>query len=357
MNEGEVGFLEFFIKNNYVYFISEEYMVKALTQEGLADDFTQYVQNEERPTLSGYLDRFTGKKRYSLENMMTVRKVPIELSGSRLPRGVRALAYSPVDKKNYLPGSSIKGALRTTMLYLMCQKDNRTLQMVTERLFRARRNQKETFARKLDEDLLQNNYLVGARKGANSDWLKTFCIEDAFPEKKNCTEISTVRVVSLTDSGWHFGARGATIFTETFLPQTVLFCNVYIDDFQGKVFSQNAGSKLMGFEELMQGLDHKYKRLLQKDKEYFAQAGITEMVKSCEKLEAAGANFRLGWGSGMLSTTVDLLLDAQTRREIRRAFYPQRNNPEFPQSRRVIADKGKLVNTLGWLNLSWKKVN
>ena len=84
---------------------------------------------------------------------------------------------------------------------------------------------------------------------------------------------------------------------------------------------------------------------------------VASLAEKYQGYREAGANFRMGWGSGLLTISLALLLTEEERRDLRRAFYPKRNNPEFPQSRRVVVDSGQAVDTLGWVKLTWEKTD
>jgi CRISPR-associated protein Csm5 len=67
-------------------------------------------------------------------------------------------------------------------------------------------------------------------------------------------------------------------------------------------------------------------------------------------------NLRLGWGSGMIGTTVGLHFQEQTRATIRNACCPKpTSSSEAPKSRRtaVIPDRDNSIKKpLGWVNLT-----
>ena len=67
-----------------------------------------------------------------------------------------------------------------------------------------------------------------------------------------------------------------------------------------------------------------------------------------------GATLRIGWGTGMLGTTVTLLLDELTRVKLRNEVISvdRRDRPQpAPKSRRFVLENGQPVSPLGWIEL------
>ena len=68
----------------------------------------------------------------------------------------------------------------------------------------------------------------------------------------------------------------------------------------------------------------------------------------------SSAVLRVGWGTGMLGTTVTLLLDELTRVKLRNKVISvdRRDRPQpAPKSRRFVLEKGQPVSPLGWIEL------
>lgn len=366
--DGEIGPMEFFVNNDHVYLASEKSVMDALAEEGLIDNFVDFVENEWKPTLGRFLNTLTGKQRANIEKKIIVRKIPLENTEGRISK-IRLQVSNTFDGLPCIPGSSIKGALRVALLFLLCRDNDGELKRVVRKLWENNRIRKERFAAELDKKLLQNVKLSGTKEGPHTDWLKCLYVSDAYPDTKNCTEVIPVKVISLTDDKCHFGARGATIYVEAITPGTTFTCDVIVDDFMEDMLSRfSKGLKAFDFERLLNGLPEKFDRLLKVDRGFFETAGLPSMAKRHEMLRKWGANFRLGWGSGLLTMTLDLLLTDEERRKLRERFYPRRNNPNFPQSRKIVVNnryiKGKssgvddrsVVDTFGWINLKWERI-
>jgi len=63
-------------------------------------------------------------------------------------------------------------------------------------------------------------------------------------------------------------------------------------------------------------------------------------------------NFRIGWGSGLLGTSIFMLLDESLQKEIRNKLFVNRTDDIAPKSRRFVVDENNQpVYPLGWCKL------
>lgn len=60
---------------------------------------------------------------------------------------------------------------------------------------------------------------------------------------------------------------------------------------------------------------------------------------------------RIGWGTGMLGTTVALCMDMEQRKQLRNTFMIPRGNAIAPKSRRYTSNNGRILKPLGWVSL------
>lgn len=143
-------------------------------------------------------------------------------------------------------------------------------------------------------------------------------------------------------------SAGIKVFVEAIQPGTELTFEMHIDNFLMNRFKKNN----ISLKELIRNaIEEKYKTLLLEEKQFFANCGLHEMVKYYEKLEQEGANFRMGWGSGLLNTSLSLLLDDNERIHLRRKYFKKRNHFIFPQSRKVVVKGESIVGSMGWCKI------
>jgi CRISPR-associated protein Csm5 len=78
-------------------------------------------------------------------------------------------------------------------------------------------------------------------------------------------------------------------------------------------------------------------------------------IKSLQQKECY---FRLGWGTGMLGTTVDLLFDKDLRKNLRNKVIhhkPINYPPPAPMSKRLVLKDNKPFQPLGWCKLTFER--
>lgn len=69
----------------------------------------------------------------------------------------------------------------------------------------------------------------------------------------------------------------------------------------------------------------------------------------------ARASLRLGWGTGLMGTTIDLLIGDSLRQKIRYIASDQNIPGAAPKSRRVMVDQNVPIHSLGWVKLAIRK--
>jgi CRISPR-associated protein Csm5 len=346
---GELKGLEFYQDQNAVYLVKESALARVLAEQGLSRGFVDYVRNNTAPSLDGYLAGLPASqaghlKRYSL------RSIP--KAGPARLTSLRPNLVDPVSGTPYIPGSSLKGALRGAFLLAAARREGEK----TERLKEAVLQKKNRRAGEQFEGLLRTTFRNTS--GPQTDWLRFLHLSDAFPKVPACTAVYEVRVVSLNEEGgYHWGGRGAVLRVEAFRPGTTLSAALRVDD-RGLALLQRASRSAPGLhlEEVVALATAKFREVLAEEQEFFYLAGLEAVAEELEALEQEGANLRLGWGAGLLSTSLALLLSQKERQQLRQNYFPPRRYPVFPQSRKALVKDNLPVLTLGWLKMSLEEV-
>ena len=246
--------------------------------------------------------------------------------------------------KPYIPGSSIKGAIRTAVLWYAVKNDKRLLDFAIKslenKISRSRGRVTSKILKEADDDLERVVFGKEPRNTRN-DIMRAVRIGDSKPFKS--LRVYEVKVL---------GSRGIGISAEC------------IDGGKAEV-------EIDVDEEVLKNLDSEYKGLV-KDVDTiaeitkeFSEALIEAELKYnyFEKTKAEfravkkcrGIVLRLGWGTGWYSKTIGLLLKTHTKFEgLRRKLGLGRNprtkkvSNKFPKTRKVTVD-GK---PLGWVNIN-----
>ncbi len=265
----------------------------------------------------------------------------------------------------YLPGSSVKGAFRIAVVYRLLKEAPeeqrqklliRPVEQKLQELEQARRrghrgyrklknDLRRHFARRIgiDQKLLQNFRLSRARIGPNTDLLRIWRVGDS--GSFNLQDLRVYHVQLLKVSGSTSSSFRRPLAVEALKPgssQNLTF--VFNADLWAQFQKQNPRPP----SELSWDL---YERVLKNPLEtlqIFTHDLIVHERNTLRKQEFARAldfpqppNLRLGWGQGLLSTTLFLLLPESLRRTLRNALFKDEGAQPAPLTRR-LAD-GKLM--------------
>ena len=268
----------------------------------------------------------------------------------------------------YMPGTEIKGALRTSLLSALLSEDMH-YKKLTRRIEDFRKVFYSSFPRKekmrkLREisALLESDILRGKKKDAKFDLLKFVQVSDS-----TRASIDSLRI----EATQSLGSRG---YTQTFI-ETIT--KGQKSNFQISINERLKDSDRWVLEEL--GLDKGYltkildvgmlleasyvrsKTILEEEKKYPYPVTIQNQIEELETINQKNSPLlRLGTGQGFLSITVDTHVKARNPElfngairegvSCQRRWKTQRGN--FPKTRRVVVDAGRnATSLLGWVKL------
>lgn len=271
------------------------------------------------------------------------------LPGQPAGRELREAIKDPADRP-YLPGTSLKGALRTVLAWHAWEEQKLTLGSV--RL-------KETpkfAARPLEAKIFAGD--AELKEFPHHDLLRALRVSDSQPQSPRCLEVIQVRVWSRKDPQ-------APLSVEAIRPGTEFTTTITIDE---TLFSSWAGrEKLLHrewFDQIPKAAWKRANRLLQSQKVFWSDAGqLTAtlgplvMALNRHKESSSGFPLCLGFGVGWEGMTLGPLLkeDPQWSQVFaayklgRRGTKPQ----EFPGSRRAVVVQDRPANLLGWIWVEW----
>ncbi|GEA18925.1 type III-A CRISPR-associated RAMP protein Csm5 [Moorella sp. E306M] len=346
---GRLSALEFFQDRQAVYLVNEKAWAKKLAAMQGIDDFVRYVERESFPSLEKFLEGLGASRANPLRQGTFLRRIakgePLWLSN------FQPFISDSASRQPYIPGSSLKGAIRSALLFYLAGKSRDKAAIISRALQRRLKQPGEGFDNLLRASLPEKK---GTRRSPNSDWLRALQITDAYPLNNDCTEVREARVISLNEGrGYHFGAREARLFVEVVKPGTRFKARLKLDQHTWDILHEASGEKpSFVLEKWLELGRDKSRQVLDKEKELFRQAGLTGIVEELDQIAARGANLRLGWGTGLLNTSLALHLSPEERRALRETYFSRRRHPEFPQSRKVVTKGGQPAATLGWLKLT-----
>jgi len=385
--EGKISALEFIFHEGKVHLVDEEKLGRFLKQRNLIDPFVQeagkgpmvmerFLRNTARIEPSAVLSQIISQSTLGGEPAMQDFRPFIRDAFGQI----------------FLPGTSLKGVFRTALLYRMVKNDPGLNKEVTAKAESGLQGLSEWKKKRyseswLQKDLLQNYSLPlsNARKGPNTDILRCLGVRDAYPSTLPKTRIVPIRFLSRKASGefywsqkkgYHPGAGGDLgVWIEAVI-EGKFSMEIGWDQALFEKF-KNANSKglpVSGIEDLLSAVNEMNKDLCGHEKEFFKKktklppgTTVRDLLRvsgpSLSDAESAagmlsswygrnGGNlFRLGFGSGMLSTTVNLALPAELRGKIRDACGLRRPGDPAPKSRRVWRKSEGLVLPMGWMKM------
>lgn len=382
--EGRLTALEFIRDSKKVYLIDEQKFARFLYEKKLIDHFIEEVKKGP-VRLESFLRE---KARF---------KIPEDLSkitgGILLGGGDGMQDFRPFIRDGYgsiyLPGSSIKGVFRTALLYKMITSDSNLKENLISQINREKdlKRKKKFFSTELlQKGQLQKFWLPGSKEGPHQDLFRCFTIRDAYPVSPIRNEIIQIHFLSKAKDG-HFywsqdkksSGKDLAIWVEAVLSgkfETEIFWHKELFE----QFEKNNRGKpfpIRSVDDLLDSIEAMNRDLFEEERKFFEGSAVTkptgvnykEILRSIGKGKEAGAIeaasslkrfyqerpdglFRIGFGSGMLSNTVNLSLPPSLRQKIRDTCGSgERPGDPAPKSRRVWRRGSDGCLPLGWLTV------
>lgn len=271
----------------------------------------------------------------------------------------------------YIPGSSIKGVLRTSIMYVILKTLNDSVRrrvldnFVRGRLekynsdLRGRRGYtsfqerfKKWFAQPLDKDIFQKFTLKSSQRryDAHSDISRCLKVSDSVSINKDSLAVNEIKIYSARSNE---SPKRWSIFAECVPPNRSFEFGLTVDQgILNDFVKMNRQTRFgMSFADLSDILSDPLRAaqemsadLFQKEQEFFSQ----ELhLKSPMEFKEEKPNFRLGWGEGLLGTSMAMLLPVRLRQDLRNTLFKDCGSTPAPKSRRVAMANGE-IKTLGW---------
>ena len=310
--------------------------------------------------------RELGREKFSWNSLVRQYKIKLVTSytldcrGSNRPQRIRSFIKDGFSRP-YLPGSSLKGSLRTAFLVKLAASS--TMKPILGD------NSKRADDRYLDK-------LAGGNP--HNDFLRGFHVSDSLgADISECgimaREIKFFNLQTPTQAGWkHFSGRRTIddyskadgIHVETLEPGINLTASFSMEGFLSDT-QQRKNAGLPTFEQL-QDLDGLYElvnnhalKTAQSELNFFRQyktsgkAAAEFYEKLCKKIKemSPGNGFicRIAWGSGWKGMTGDWMCE-DLAQEARKKFRLGKTGMPYPKTRRLALDEhGVPCLPLGWI--------
>jgi len=277
------------------------------------------------------------------------------------PRGFNA-HIKDIGCRPYIPGSELKGALRTSVLYALL-KDNkreRTFTKMIEGLKEYRNLSRKKLEKKFKDVASQvERNLRGTKDDAKYDLLKFISVSDSEPMATENLRLE----VSRSEGTGRYTKTSIEVLTEG--SEATFFLSICgASDVRQALreLGLEGLERWLSLEKLLKACYIRSRDILAKEAEYFKyQSAVRDQIYRLQrKNELSSPLLRLGWGQGFLSTTVDLrvkqvdpeLYEEGIREPVSklRNWHTQKDN--FPKTRRTLVDRNnRPTSLLGWVKL------
>ncbi|WP_141266347.1 type III-A CRISPR-associated RAMP protein Csm5 [Thermodesulfovibrio sp. Kuro-1] len=344
---------EFIIHDNYLYPISEDRLAEFLSKKNLIFDYCAQLENKAH--LFNLAD-FLKSKAFILNESLLLKlssdkRIYLNHNASLMQD------YRPYIRDGfgipYIPGTSIKGVIRTAILYNLLKELKESSYEDFEVNFERRivedieqKKSKRDFSAWLNKEYFEGFKLLGKEKSPHTDWLKMLKISDAYPDGEIQTSIIPINILKKEES-WkykeEYSGKKTTIWTEC-IPENVTFRfevlweRSFLSEFKKQHYRFKMPENLNATFEC---INRWAQDLINFEKEFLATNAMKKWY------ENNVCNFRIGFGSGMISTTILMLLSEPLRKKIRNYAGLDRGETIAPKSRRVF-QRDSLLTPLGW---------
>lgn len=278
-----------------------------------------------------------------------------------------------VHGRPYLPGSTLKGALRTALAVVLALAAERGAEWVERqlRMVLQTESRREFAAQAMERELFGPN--------PNRDLLRALRPSDLHGDGDGLTAaaLHVVEVGVSTLSGRAEG--GPRIYVEALPAGTRLTGTLTIDEFLFSDTARELGWRQGGKREALLGVVHAARelgrRLIERERHIFRSGAVAGQYDTLTRwlnvLDESSCLLWLGWGTGWTAKTLgELLLDSPSFEAVAARFRPRRGRQSasqdadkqggdvpgrpFPASRRLALQRGEPFIPLGWVRLSMR---
>lgn len=375
-----------------VYLPNQEALAKGLLAKGgrFLNDYIQAI--EDRQNITTLLKQALGDEWWKARDSNDCPIFPKERISHNLA-SEKITDLRPMIRNGmgelFIPGSSIKGAIRTAIAYHLIKHPDKyqvpSSKRVSdiEKTLRQKLGQLNQYQQKsLDDELFMDSFFTNFNltyqekrfpaKGANTDFLRAIkvidtepLLEHKFRTKKgdeipvNIPVVAEVLVSSIFPD--YLAKYRASIYVEMARNVKTEF-TITLDTEMLSWFKHKQGMKLpfSNLDELLQicqeftqeqwDYEHDYWNVIKNNPRAAGKNLDFNDIRKFYELEKCPYSLRLGWGSGMIGTTVGLCFDDELRADLRDTCGIKAPGFEAPKSRRTVVGLNNEIKFVpGWV--------
>lgn len=384
---------EYVQTSKFVYQPDQDALAKALKERGFLNDYIRRI--EDREEIVSLLEDAFGD---DWQETLTEDGRPI------FPKVRRSLNWTdqkitdlrPMIRNGfgqlYIPGSSIKGAIRTAIAYHLLKHSDRynvpqrtRISDIEKRLRQSMGDLKRRakfYAKFYDDQVFMDELFTNCslrgnlgrdRTGPNTDFMRAVQVSDCEPlieeriERKGrpiFRNLSVIVEVIVSSRFPDYRAKyRASIYTEMVRNVRTQF-TISLDHEMLSWFTHNQGIEIpfKSVDDLIKiceeftqdqwDFEHDYWVNIKNNPNADGRNLDFGNIKQSYEAEKCPHSLRLGWASGMPGTTVNMLIQDDLRAEVRDTCGIKAPGFEAPKSRRTIANsKGEIKYLPGWVKM------
>ncbi len=296
---------------------------------------------------------------FRLDDFFRGKNIPIaesklysmEKSGNT-PREIKE--HIKTGNLGYIPGSSLKGAIKTTVLNAFM--DDRKVEKIGE-IFDSRD------ARRRNRDMqrfVEDIFSSGGKQSSYSDFMRFVQISDFMPVNDLC--VSEVKSLEVDDKikGWYWYQRNGRIvqsFLETIGAGEKLEGEIhftYHDDMHDSL-GLKGNAEILNLEEIKWFIYNFSAGLISYEIQFAKKYRIDFLLEFYQKLMKMNSEnspvLKLGHGAGYLGTTVGLEIKKQDKEvfeKVRKSLRGRSYEFEYPKTRRIAVEENV---PMGWCKI------
>lgn len=365
--EGTLNPLEFVLFEGRCYIVSEGKLATALQRTGKIDVFYNWFTGRTRPALRDFL-----RDQALLDRSFLTRVAAYSSPAPPRIDGVVRPCVRDAFNRPFLPGSGLKGAIRTAFLYKLLkdlgpgQRKQLLDGFVSSRLDEYRRDPrgqrglrwfqdrfKQWFAQRLDADFFQKfTVRQGQRRfDPHTDFFRCLRITDSTPLEPETARVEEIKIFSARARE---SPKRWSLYAECLPAKSTVQFEISLDEGILTEFAKHNTKTWFGLEfatlvELLRnplGVWAEMGRDLWELEErfYTHELGLSGVLPD----HPSRPPLRIGWGAGLLGTSVDMLLPDSLLQDLRNTLFTERGFTPAPKSRRLIVRRNNEISPLGW---------
>ncbi|HQB09457.1 MAG TPA: type III-A CRISPR-associated RAMP protein Csm5 [bacterium] len=287
----------------------------------------------------GNLRNFYNSNRELFSKISEKKSIPNSIFGQNIKKHIKT------NGKIYLPGSSIKGAIRTAIAASYAYDENHNYQDLLSSINDYCRDTKYA-----DKKLLESMF----GKDPKENLMRILTVTDATVGKSSrIYEMLVLNSVRM---------RGKKIFYEMIPENTELRCSITLDQFLSDEENRKKAKipkHAFSFNEIIEAIkeDADANAVINMDFQNNEISSFYKMLKE-NYLDKGDIVFNLGAGIGWIGTTGNLIgkkLTESVRKNLRLSSDADHIKQPFPKTRRVV-DVGRKIVPPGWVKMTFEEI-